>query len=207
MIETDRNNRYFHTVSRGEIGIDVLPKILRKCASPETCKSDEFYPPCPLCDLDNCGSKDIMLMSADAIEELLEIVEALNESNDNLFATIERMQKKPTVTVTATRTTTDGVYRALTGRIAELEAQVAFFNAEKQNYQENIEYRDNRIKELEAQLPKHGEWIDLYGHEYKCSVCGAWCRFDGTPEEEGFNYCPNCGAMMVDNGESTNDSN
>lgn len=39
-------------------------------------------------------------------------------------------------------------------RVKELESQSAFFDAEKLNYQENIEYRDERIKELEAQLLK-----------------------------------------------------
>jgi rubrerythrin len=81
-------------------------------------------------------------------------------------------------------------------RIAELEAEAAFFDAEKLNYRENIEYRDERIKELETQLPKEGEWIDLFGHDYKCSVCGEWYRMDGTPEQEDMNYCPNCGARM-----------
>jgi len=55
---------------------------------------------------------------------------------------------------------------------------------------------DKRIAELEAQLPKEGEWIDLFGHDYKCSVCGEWYRMDGTPEQEDMNYCPNCGAKM-----------
>lgn len=39
-------------------------------------------------------------------------------------------------------------------RIKELESQAAFFDAEKLNYQENIEYRDERIKELGARTPK-----------------------------------------------------
>ena len=59
-----------------------------------------------------------------------------------------------------------------------------------------LEAAEKRIAELEAQLPKEGEWIDLFGHDYKCSVCGEWYRMDGTPEQEDMNYCPNCGAKM-----------
>lgn len=77
-------------------------------------------------------------------------------------------------------------------RIKELESQAAFFDAEKLNYQENIVYRDELIKELEAQLPKEGEWIPInwtYDSVLKCSNCGelACCFGD---------YCPNCGAKM-----------
>ena len=42
--------------------------------------------------------------------------------------------------------------KAAENRIKELESQAAFFDAEKLNYQENIEYRDERIKELEDDL-------------------------------------------------------
>ena len=48
----------------------------------------------------------------------------------------------------------------------------------------------------------HGEWIekedfnqDIY---YDCSVCGnSWCTLEGTPWQNGMNFCPNCGASMV----------
>ena len=50
---------------------------------------------------------------------------------------------------------------------------------------------------------KHGEWIDLhdenvlYEQTYKCSACGEWFVIEaGTPKENGYKYCPNCGARM-----------
>ena len=55
---------------------------------------------------------------------------------------------------------------------------------------------------------KHGEWIDLhdenvlYEQTYKCSVCGEWFVIEaGTPKENGYKYCPNCGARMDGEGE------
>ena len=89
---------------------------------------------------------------------------------------------------------------AADNRIAELETQAAFFDAEKLNYQENIEYRDERIKELEAQMPKEGEWFkynnpnyspfdDSGEYLYQCNKCGKVVI-------QETNYCPNCGARM-----------
>lgn len=56
------------------------------------------------------------------------------------------------------------------------------------------------IEELQAQVPKHGEWVafDLtFGRSvYSCTVCQHSVE---APTEMGkpiFNYCPNCGAKM-----------
>ena len=50
---------------------------------------------------------------------------------------------------------------------------------------------------------KHAEWVedeDIYGDPiYHCSACNE--RFvleEGTPIENHYFYCPNCGAMMGD---------
>lgn len=45
----------------------------------------------------------------------------------------------------------------------------------------------------------HAHWVaceDEYGEEYKCSVCGGIQFFDITPQDEGWEYCPYCGAKM-----------
>ena len=58
-------------------------------------------------------------------------------------------------------------------------------------------YIDGAIKELE-QKPRKGEWISkphVYGVTY-CSECDFELKIDDT------NYCPNCGAKMVDPQES-----
>lgn len=58
------------------------------------------------------------------------------------------------------------------------------------------EYRECEIVEA-----KHGEWIEkeeIYGDVYyTCSNCGEdWTTIDGTPFENGMNFCPQCGAKM-----------
>lgn len=54
------------------------------------------------------------------------------------------------------------------------------------------------LKEQEA---KTGHWIEKEDYNldtyYDCSVCGeSWTMIDGTPLENGMNYCPHCGAKM-----------
>lgn len=55
-----------------------------------------------------------------------------------------------------------------------------------------LEAADKRIEELEARLPKEGEWIDEQRGRWiyaKCNLCG-------KVQDVRSNYCPNCGARM-----------
>ena len=54
------------------------------------------------------------------------------------------------------------------------------------------------LKEQEA---KTGKWIEQEDYNldtyYDCSMCGnSWSTVEGTPWENGMNYCPHCGARM-----------
>lgn len=45
----------------------------------------------------------------------------------------------------------------------------------------------------------HAHWVaceDEYEDEYKCSACGGIQFFAMTPQDEGWEYCPHCGAKM-----------
>ncbi len=54
-----------------------------------------------------------------------------------------------------------------------------------------LEAAEKRIAELEAQIPKEGEWIDIDGTMFaECSVCGKRHYGCTTP------YCDMCGARM-----------
>lgn len=48
-------------------------------------------------------------------------------------------------------------------------------------------------KRLESR--PRGEWIK-FGYKWKCVNCEKKINIDGTPEENGLNFCPNCGASM-----------
>lgn len=50
-------------------------------------------------------------------------------------------------------------------------------------------------------VQKHGRWIEcedsLMDVYYECSVCGeAFFLDEGTPDENCYKFCPNCGAKM-----------
>ena len=53
---------------------------------------------------------------------------------------------------------------------------------------------------------KHGVWSlnidDWFGDCYKCSACGEeFILNEGNPKDNGYNYCPNCGARMSDSND------
>ena len=64
----------------------------------------------------------------------------------------------------------------------------------------------DRILDVIGSMPtieerKTGKWIEKDGWDgdvyYDCSVCGeSWITIEGTPWENGMNYCPHCGAKM-----------
>jgi hypothetical protein len=52
---------------------------------------------------------------------------------------------------------------------------------------------------------KHGRWVEVeFGWDdvyYDCSICGeSFCLIDGTPTDNLYNFCPNCGADMREAG-------
>lgn len=69
-----------------------------------------------------------------------------------------------------------------------------------------LEAAEKRIAELEAQLPKEGEWIEANTRprsaQFYCSVCHRTC-YDIQPTRDKawtkwcrYRFCPNCGADM-----------
>lgn len=60
-----------------------------------------------------------------------------------------------------------------------------------------------------AEPVKHAHWIPderetgVGSNTYKCSACGEiQMIIEGTPKENGWKYCPSCGAKMVEYPES-----
>lgn len=71
------------------------------------------------------------------------------------------------------------------------------------DHTDNIFFHTKHGKEVEFVKRKKGKWKETDdgwdGTYYVCSVCGCpWTLIDGDPADNGMNYCPNCGARMVD---------
>lgn len=54
-----------------------------------------------------------------------------------------------------------------------------------------------------------GHWIEKDGFDgdtyYDCSECGeSFCLIDGTPTDNLYNFCPNCGADMRGDTDAVN---
>ena len=58
----------------------------------------------------------------------------------------------------------------------------------------------NRVENMPEAVVR-GEWNEVDDEidvAYECSECGRWfVLIDGNPEENHYNFCPNCGARMV----------
>lgn len=49
---------------------------------------------------------------------------------------------------------------------------------------------------IEAELVRHGRWVDKMVRDWHCSECGKKASFDGYCYDDKPNYCPNCGCKM-----------
>ena len=86
--------------------------------------------------------------------------------------------------------------------IEALQADNAAIQGELDALRVFTDEAQGHIEELQAQLPKRGEWIDYENSHCECSVCHMWFNyFDNCTEL--FNFCPNCGAKMEVQDEGT----
>lgn len=60
----------------------------------------------------------------------------------------------------------------------------------------------NKAMDWLEQEPKTGHWINGDCKGGNCSICGEYYAF--YPESGDFNYCPNCGAKMIEPQEMEN---
>ena len=70
----------------------------------------------------------------------------------------------------------------------------------------------NQIPMIEAEPVRPAHWIPDESetgegsNTYKCSACGEiQMLIEGTPKDNGWKYCPNCGAKMDEEKENTHD--
>lgn len=60
-----------------------------------------------------------------------------------------------------------------------------------------IAERIKLIPSVDVAPVRHGRWEDYEENTWQCSECGEQFYLeDGTPQENEYRYCPNCGARM-----------
>ena len=74
------------------------------------------------------------------------------------------------------------------------------------------EYQTKPLRQVPTIEPerKKGTWIEQDdswdGVYYECSACGGpWTTIDGTPWDNGMNFCPHCGAEMTEEHDGKSD--
>ena len=83
---------------------------------------------------------------------------------------------------------------------SELEPETGYHNL-KWCAMEEAKDVLSMLPAVDAAPVVHGRWEEVddgWGEwYYRCSACGCeWFLEDGTPAENGMNYCPRCGAKM-----------
>ena len=67
------------------------------------------------------------------------------------------------------------------------------------NFQQFVESK-SFVPSEDVEPVRRGHWIcvgDIDEYIFECSECHEiYCLNDGTPKEQQYNYCPNCGAKM-----------
>ena len=92
---------------------------------------------------------------------------------------------------------------ALIEKIDTLKPSVFYADGNLDWYQEGFKDALKDVYKILENQPtadvaevKHGEWKP-FGYKWECSICRSRVNLDGTPNQNGLNYCPNCGAKMV----------
>ncbi len=76
------------------------------------------------------------------------------------------------------------------------------FNEHRDSHNKRCHFfNDHFVNAADVVERKRGEWFEVeLGWDdvhYDCSVCGeSFCLIDGTPTDNMYNFCPNCGADM-----------
>lgn len=77
-------------------------------------------------------------------------------------------------------------------------------NGEYDHYTSGFDEAVTRVEDFpdaDVAPVRHGHWIEKEAPDmdtyYDCSVCGeSFCFIEGTPDDNLYSYCPNCGAKM-----------
>jgi hypothetical protein len=87
-------------------------------------------------------------------------------------------------------------------KIADCVAAIDALDDSNDAYIKENERLKKRIAELEAQIPKEGEWIEVNKIKTYCSNCN-WASYSMLVQKDAFilrnnktKFCPNCGARM-----------
>ena len=107
---------------------------------------------------------------------------------------IVALQERPLQPPFKLKTLADSTLMSMTK--AELIEYARMCEKNAENAYAQIDQQAKNVKKLldEQERPK-GRW-EKFGYKWKCSECDGKINIDGTPKENGLNFCPNCGADM-----------
>ena len=123
---------------------------------------------------------------SDAYWEWLNRVHKFSEEVVSMVSSIELKER-------ADMTEDEQKYQTLKANYEKLQRKANMNACEEKRLAAKIDYYERRIASGELVERKHGHWIEDYDEwgGYRCSECNEFNADKG-------NYCPNCGAKMVE---------
>lgn len=94
----------------------------------------------------------------------------------------------------------DATNKELILTIIEIQGYLSRYGKSHTNWHETLNEVIERLERAEGQRMR-GKWETIEGWDgdevYRCSECGEeYVLIDGTPKENGYHFCPNCGCQM-----------
>ena len=87
-------------------------------------------------------------------------------------------------------------------RLKTLREENGYYDHYTDGFDEAVDRVENAPTLTLDDIIPHGRWIEQEAPNmdtyYDCSACGeSFCLIEGSPADNLYNYCPNCGARML----------
>ena len=87
----------------------------------------------------------------------------------------------------------------VTNHLQEIQKD-KFINSDYKKFAWGMEIFIDTLPSADVEPVRRGHWIcigDIDEYIFECSECHEiYCLNDGTPKEQQYNYCPNCGTKL-----------
>ena len=129
-----------------------------------------------------------------------ELVKPTNEILEAMCMAISALEQMPEVTSTMQTGQFDYVKESCDDAVSR-DAVIEILDNYGCTNKEGLLFKD--IRDLPSVTVRQtGHWIEKDGYDgdvyYDCSVCGeSWTTIEGTPWDNEWKFCPNCGCRMV----------
>lgn len=89
----------------------------------------------------------------------------------------------------------DALLHKMQERHRELARYCSYYNSYVMRFADAIKLLENAPAEIDAHEDVEGKWVRMNNKEVKCSCCSL---IRNITTQEGWRFCPSCGALMLE---------